>query len=134
MARDLGVGVGSYRHFCDTFHIYRDERDLAEQVGAGAVMPLRVEQAEGDLAETTTSMVWWESHLRCAAEADDAASLENLAQSVEQLPIGLVGQAARVFLLKAARVCSLPELETAVIAQLAAVVPLTDPRPDGAHE
>jgi thymidylate synthase len=125
LAAELEVDVGTYRHFAGTFHIYRDERELAEEILGSRVDPLRLEPPDEPFRAQVASLERWETALRSAATSGDGEELRRLTHAVEAVPAGtLSGQAARVFLLKAAAVSGEDEVMGRAPAMLDGVASL----------
>jgi thymidylate synthase len=103
VAAELEVAVGSYRHFAGTFHIYSNERELAETVLAASATAHPLQPPALGIEEQTEELRRWEERLRAVGTASAEAHFDQLSAEVEALaPETLTGQAARVFLYKAA--------------------------------
>lgn len=119
IAAELGVEVGRYRHFAGTFHIYANERELAEEVVASQIQARSLNPPTRRLNQQIAELEKWEERLRLMGRNSDANGLEAVADEVAAIPTGtLTGQAARVFFHKAARVVGHNELRDRAGAEL----------------
>jgi hypothetical protein len=113
---------------CGTFHIYADERDLAQQVIAEDVAALELAAPSAGWQETAAALERWEQALRASAQSADEHPLRGLASEVSELEHDLVGQAARVYLLKAARVAEDVDVEELARRELSTLAALVEAR------
>jgi hypothetical protein len=126
LAADLEVEPGTYRHICGTFHIYADERELAASVRQQGSTSRRLEAPSRPIHSLVTELEHWEATLRRAASGGTADEVRRLAaEATTTNAATAVGQAARVFALKAARTVQLGDLADQTARTLAALGGLT---------
>jgi thymidylate synthase len=119
VAAELEVGVGSYRHFAGTFHIYANEYDLAEAVVASQIRARSLSPPTSRLDSQIAELRDWECRLRSMGAEGDIRGLDGITDEVASIPNAtLTGQAARVFLHKAAEVIGHERLADRAAAEL----------------
>ena len=119
LAAELGVDLGSYRHFTGTFHIYADEKELARSVLGRGVRSLPLEQPTGAVRPLAAKLERWEGGFRKAALDGDNDEVRSLAAAALATVRGnTVGQAARVFAMKAGIAAGLEDVRADAAAQL----------------
>lgn len=119
VAAELEVGLGSYRHFAGTFHIYANEYALAEDVVASQPRARSLSPPASGLDSQITELRDWENRLRSIGVEGDIHGLDEIAGEVASIPsTTLTGQAARVFVHKAAKVIGHKRLADSAEAEL----------------
>jgi hypothetical protein len=77
-ASRLNVGIGVYRHFSGSFHIYESERTLAGQVADSEIGELRLAAIPwGKANHVADELIWLEKGIRSAAESGEGHTLED---------------------------------------------------------
>lgn len=82
VAARLGVAVGTYRHFCGTFHIYEAERKFAERVLSAPLRSIEFGRADGSKAETQ-DILQFEERARFIGHERDTRSLLDMIKVAE---------------------------------------------------
>lgn len=112
----LGLKVGRYIHICGSFHLYKDEIEMAKKIVDSKIVPLRTSDFDG-LDNRLDQISLYERKIREATVKSDAKFL--LSESTKNIDLdSAYGQIMGIFLLYSGLRLNLSKIVEKILAEM----------------